>query len=555
MIDVVHYIPSYKNAKISLSRVDEIKSYDAQLVATKFFEKELGLKDLKKTEDKKSKKALFQYLVSAGLKESCDTQDEKLFEFMKNFSAYVMYCNFAMGRAKQIGKDNLQEGENNQPDSDYHAMLFIQVKDLLLDEVNIKDDRFKSLIELLCQYAIDYNFSKNYFKKITEIATLFEAINENQQKLVRSWGECTIEYSNNRQGGNKSYVKTFELLFEFIYDNFLPNDSKVKEFMRIMHDFVVDMRSEKYLKGYKTTYYPDLLNQAKILDLLQFSLIEKKSLDSYTSQFLIDATKAGCCDILQHFIKERPGEIKNIKNHEGNILYHAIIEEKTEIVNFLLRTEGLVDVESVTPDKESALHVAIDTVHSTNLNIYLIKTIIDWRPELIFQENEYACSSFAFLVCFEQDIQLVKYLVDNFLGKNLNLNEKVNNEPLIINLLSQLDKDKLSYKVILDLIKFLVENGADTNIKNSKGETFLDLISKNKDIDKKDYEYIKNIKHAPLLMDHPRPQAKEGPDQKVSKIQENQQSVHDILDVNSDTNDNTENQKISWEVLGAVFDS
>lgn len=175
-----------------------------------------------------------------------------------------------------------------------------------------------------------------------------------------------------------------------------------------------------------------------------------------------------CCDGDLDLIKELVTNKANInkKNSYGETPLHIACKSKKSIDNIIGIVRYLISLENIIVDEQNnlgftPLHTAC---YYDNLEIAIL--LIETSKSLVNKTDNHGNIPLHLACCniSERSIKLVKCLIEN--GSNINEKNIYGYTPL--HLASCDNKLKIVY--------MLIEYGADTTIKNHKGQTFIDCI-------------------------------------------------------------------------------
>jgi ankyrin repeat protein len=179
------------------------------------------------------------------------------------------------------------------------------------------------------------------------------------------------------------------------------------------------------------------------------------------------------------------GENVNVINNNNNSLLHfACYNQNTEIAQLLLQSGFYIDIDLKNKHNDTALFYAYaDPVkhYTYSINFDLIKLLIDNHAD--FNMLDKYNNTVFLAICYHtqydnnlnSNIKHIKYLAER--GANIQCNGI---SGLILLFTNTYNLSYTNSIVFLDIIKYLIEHGADPNIKNSKKKTLLTMANKQK---------------------------------------------------------------------------
>lgn len=168
----------------------------------------------------------------------------------------------------------------------------------------------------------------------------------------------------------------------------------------------------------------------------------------------------------------------NFRNDEGNTpLHEAVYCEKIKAVHLLLLHNARINIKN--NKYRTPLYLAFE-----HFDPFIIETLINHGAIVNVRDKHGNTPLHAMLFNHGNYYVCEKYIlkyIETLIKHNIDINSKNNNRntPLyeFVKALSRIDCLNDHKQFILDVIEFLINKGADLDIKNESGKTVLDLIS------------------------------------------------------------------------------
>ncbi|ORX44721.1 ankyrin [Piromyces finnis] len=193
--------------------------------------------------------------------------------------------------------------------------------------------------------------------------------------------------------------------------------------------------------------------------------------DGYTP--LICAIQTGSLPIIELLIENGANVNHIIKNKNKSVLTFAIELSELEIVKHLVNCGA--DVNFKNESGVSILGEAID-----NLKWEIFKFLVNFNANNCMSGDIYE-KDIVEKVIANNKLDILKFLVINNL--NINMKDKEGNTPLAYAIKAQNS----------DIVKYLIENGANINHKNNKGQSYDDVNLAYNSYINKGYQYYTDV--------------------------------------------------------------
>lgn len=259
--------------------------------------------------------------------------------------------------------------------------------------------------------------------------------------------------------------------------------------------------NEPYKKGDKITYLMYAAAYIKDVNILKLLIAKGSDItlkDKNGFNALHHATTFNKLEIVTFFVDEKDMNVNMETKNKDTPLHLAITNADTRIVPYLIERGAKVNVkdtfgftplmkavtyfktdfiklllekgaaiESVNIDGKTALHIAIDTAHFNQTNpkgLEIVKLLVEKGAD-VDAKDKVAFTPLMIAAKLKNPAYLI-YLVEK--GANINYQDSsVGRSPLII--ATMFDR--------VELIKFLLEKGADKTLRTKNGQTVMDFAT------------------------------------------------------------------------------
>jgi hypothetical protein len=227
-------------------------------------------------------------------------------------------------------------------------------------------------------------------------------------------------------------------------------------------------KDKNYVTNFPRYYHPE--NQAKILknvpNFLNWFLKQNRDVKNILGPCPISVAIALDSEELMEELLKRGESANENRMNRDTALGYAITENKINLIRILLRYGAL-------PDEKELRRVIFRN------QIDVIKLLIE--KNVLNRIKLYNNSNCLHLACLSEKIEVVEILIKS--GININEQDRYGLTPLccVIGRIFYYYKSSNKTKdSTLSIAKILLENGADPNIPNKKGETALDLYQRDR---------------------------------------------------------------------------
>ncbi|MDG1436506.1 MAG: ankyrin repeat domain-containing protein [Rickettsiaceae bacterium] len=188
---------------------------------------------------------------------------------------------------------------------------------------------------------------------------------------------------------------------------------------------------------------------------------------------LIKAIEVGNLKQIKAFVKEDPGIVNAINRHADSCLLIAVANKQIKVVNYLIDKGAKLGV--VGQDDFSPLMLAV-SVGSFDI----VKILTDSGAQINFYNNSYGVTALM-LASSLNDALIVKFLLEN--KADTEIEDRDGDSPLLLAV----------SKGYFEVVKLLVKFGANIYFKNKNGHTAIDLAMDSANPHIKKFMYLKHV--------------------------------------------------------------
>jgi ankyrin repeat protein len=342
------------------------------------------------------------------------------------------------------------------------------------------------------QKLIEYGASVNFVNNNTRTALMIACYNFNIEvvKILIDNGANLNLQSNN----GFSSIMILQTALNFIE---LENDENIVMILQIMSHMINNGVNINLKNDNKDDILSIAVNNSKYYGIGQIKLLIEKAKMNINSRYKSNKTPlilacyflniSSSYEAIEYIINN--GADINVCDKRGYtpLMYlvcksHNITTELIDAIKLLINNGADMNIKS--NDSHSALSIAcINAVKSGNISILklLINSGADVNIKFNFNAN---CLSYLVYKGRDLSLRLIDSFIDNGVDMNIQSSNTLNGNYDGYTLLHYAAQGIVEKTSMNEVIKILIQNGTDPSIKNNKGQTYEDILIKQKEIQK-----------------------------------------------------------------------